>query len=173
LLGWVQPFGAGMSAVLDGVAPVELELIVDGVQSLLGELITAVLYPPGKIVDVYGTQHLWEDKHVYQHQNVVRKHLWEGKHVYQHHNVIRKPVRYTLCFFSCCWLVQQKKEQREYLFFDQSRLLTITLIIKKYSKLICTIRLVKKRKVVGRTIRLMRLRLRFYVAYRTTSIHSF
>lgn len=36
-----------MRAVLDGVAAVELELVVDGVQALLGELVTAVLYPPG------------------------------------------------------------------------------------------------------------------------------
>jgi hypothetical protein len=57
LLGWVQPFGAGVCAVLDCVATVELELVIDGVQSFLGELITAVLYPPGKIVDVYGTQY--------------------------------------------------------------------------------------------------------------------
>lgn len=36
-----------MRAVLDGVAAVQLELVVDGVQALLGELVTAVLYPPG------------------------------------------------------------------------------------------------------------------------------
>ena len=36
-----------MRAVLDGVAAVELELVVDGVQALLCELVTAVLYPPG------------------------------------------------------------------------------------------------------------------------------
>lgn len=35
-----------MRAVLDGVAAVQLELVVDGVQALLGELVTAVLYPP-------------------------------------------------------------------------------------------------------------------------------
>jgi hypothetical protein len=66
LLPWVQPLGAGVCAVLDVVAPVQLELVVDGVQSFFGELITAVLYPPGKIVDVYGTQSTrWYDKHVY------------------------------------------------------------------------------------------------------------
>lgn len=47
LLCRVQALGTSMRAVLDGVAAVELELVVDGVQALLGELVTAVLYPPG------------------------------------------------------------------------------------------------------------------------------
>ena len=47
LLCRVQALGTGMRAVLDGVAAIELELVVDGVQALLGELVTAVLYPPG------------------------------------------------------------------------------------------------------------------------------
>lgn len=37
-----------MRAVLDGVAAVQLELVVDGVKALLCELITAVLDPPGR-----------------------------------------------------------------------------------------------------------------------------
>ena len=48
LLGRVESLGAGMRAVLDGVAAVQLELVVDGVEALLCELITAVLDPPGR-----------------------------------------------------------------------------------------------------------------------------
>ena len=37
-----------MCAVLDGVAAVELELVIDGVKALLCVLVTAVLDPPGR-----------------------------------------------------------------------------------------------------------------------------
>jgi hypothetical protein len=37
-----------MCAVLDGVAAVQLELVVDGVKPLLRVLVTAVLDPPGR-----------------------------------------------------------------------------------------------------------------------------
>jgi hypothetical protein len=37
-----------MCAVLDGVAAVQLELVVDGVKALLRVLVTAVLDPPGR-----------------------------------------------------------------------------------------------------------------------------
>ncbi|PAN33317.2 hypothetical protein PAHAL_6G018100 [Panicum hallii] len=66
LLSRVQPLGAGMSAVLDGVAAVELELVVDGIQALLGELVTAVLYPPGETVHIYSTEQSWYAKHLHQ-----------------------------------------------------------------------------------------------------------
>lgn len=46
MLRWVEALGAGVCAVLDGVAAVQLELVVDGIQALLSELVTAVLYPP-------------------------------------------------------------------------------------------------------------------------------
>jgi len=56
LLSRVQTLWAGVSAVLDGVAAVELELVIDGIQALLGELVTAVLYPPGETVHVYSAE---------------------------------------------------------------------------------------------------------------------
>lgn len=65
LLRRVQALGAGMHAVLDGVAAVELELVVDGVQALLGELVTAVLYPPGTTNGYFIAQEpSWSAKHV-------------------------------------------------------------------------------------------------------------
>ena len=65
LLSRVQTLWAGVSAVLDGVAAVELELVIDGIQALLGELVTAVLYPPGETVPVYSTEQSWYAKHLY------------------------------------------------------------------------------------------------------------
>jgi hypothetical protein len=35
-----------MRVVLDGVAAVQLQIVVDGIKALLGELVTAILYPP-------------------------------------------------------------------------------------------------------------------------------
>ena len=53
-----------MRAVLDGVAAVQLELVVDGVEALLCELITAVLDPPGR-TNVF-TAHAKEACHISQ-----------------------------------------------------------------------------------------------------------
>jgi hypothetical protein len=46
LLCQVQGLGGGMGVVLDGVAAVQLQIVVDGIKALLGELVTAILYPP-------------------------------------------------------------------------------------------------------------------------------
>jgi hypothetical protein len=43
-----------MCAVLDGVAAVKLELVVDGVKALLRVLVTAILDPPE------GQKRLWQ-----------------------------------------------------------------------------------------------------------------
>lgn len=45
LLSRVQTLWAGTSAVQYGVAAIELEFIINGLQSLLSVLITAVAYP--------------------------------------------------------------------------------------------------------------------------------
>lgn len=68
LLRRVQALGAGVGAVLDGVAAVELELVVDGVQALLGELVAAVLYPPGETVHV-GAIMVWQQAFITTHHN--------------------------------------------------------------------------------------------------------
>ena len=50
LLSRVQTLWAGTSTVQYGVTAVELEFIINGLQSLLGVLITAVAYPPANII---------------------------------------------------------------------------------------------------------------------------
>lgn len=73
LLRRVQALGAGVGAVLDGVAAVELELVVDGFQALLGELVTAVLYPPGETVHIYRTAQSWySNKYLCQHIAILK-----------------------------------------------------------------------------------------------------
>lgn len=46
LLSWVQPLWTSTSTVQNGVAAIELEFIINGLQSLLSVLITTVAYPP-------------------------------------------------------------------------------------------------------------------------------
>lgn len=46
LLSRIQALGTGISTVQYGVAAIELEFIVNGLQSLVSVLITTVAYPP-------------------------------------------------------------------------------------------------------------------------------
>ena len=50
LLSRVQTLRAGTSTIQYGVAAIEFEFIINGLQSLLGVLITAVAYPPANII---------------------------------------------------------------------------------------------------------------------------
>jgi hypothetical protein len=87
LLCRVQALGAGMRAVLDGVAAVELELVVDGVQALLGELVTAVLYPPGTTNGYFIAQEpSWYAKHALlgHHKFKVHKLNQSGQVLHNH-----------------------------------------------------------------------------------------